>query len=143
MIPCRGSALRLLAEGRQIGAQILTDPVDQTSRLGIGQMASFLGDFLHLVEEYLFMAPEFFCVCISRRVCLRRNGNSLDLGRLLGFEFLWRPLAAFVVSVGRRVKSTASLSLPEETLGVNRTPFLPLPLNSGAVHLQAARKSLD
>src|ERR1043166_912512 len=36
MIPGGGRAVCLLADGRQAGAQVLTDPVDQPCDLGVG-----------------------------------------------------------------------------------------------------------
>ena len=53
-----GGALRRLAEGRQVRAEVLADPVDEAPRLGVGQVPRLLGDLLHLVEERLLSAPE-------------------------------------------------------------------------------------
>src|ERR1019366_10072038 len=92
MVPCGKGALYLLSDGRQVGAKVLADPVDQPSDLSVGQVARFLGSRLHLVEECLFAAPELLCVCISRRVALCGGSDTLDLGLLLGLKLFRRPL---------------------------------------------------
>ena len=118
VVPFRRRALRLLAEGRQVGAQVLADPVDQTPRLGVGQVARLLGDLLHLVEQRLLAAPRALCGCISRRVGLRGGGDRLDLGRLLGLELFRRPLAALVVGVGRGGEELCVLVARRDSLGI-------------------------
>src|SRR5208337_1755727 len=41
------------SEGRQVGAQVLSNPVDQLADPGIGKTPGGLGNFGHLVEELL------------------------------------------------------------------------------------------
>ena len=102
VVPLRRRAPRRLAEGRQVRAEVLADPVDEPADLGVGQVPRLLGDLLHPVEQRLLAAPERFGGGVARRLGLGGRGGGLDLGGLLGLELLGRPLAALVVGVGRR-----------------------------------------
>ena len=66
VVPLRRRALRLLAEGRQIRAEILADPVDEPPDLGVGQVPRLLRDLLHLIEERLLAAPQCSLLSASR-----------------------------------------------------------------------------
>jgi hypothetical protein len=123
MVPCGRLALRLLSDGRQVGAQVLAHPVDQPSDLGVGQIARLFCNRLHLVEECLFAAPELLGVGIARRVGLRNGGDSLDLGRLLGLELFRRPLATFVVGIGRRGEEVRVLVARCDNPGIGCPPL--------------------
>jgi HB1, ASXL, restriction endonuclease HTH domain len=101
VVPLRRLALCWLAVLRQFRAEIFADPIDQLPGLGVGQVPRLFGDLLHPVEKRLLPAPVGFRSRISGRFRFRRDGDGLDLYRLLGLELLRRPLTAFVVGVGR------------------------------------------
>jgi hypothetical protein len=101
VVPLRRLALCWLAVRRQFRAEIFADPIDQLPGLGIGQVPRLFGDLLHPVKKRLLPAPVGVRSRISGRFSFRRDSDGLDLCRLLGLELLRRPLAAFVVGVGR------------------------------------------
>ena len=100
-IPLRRVARRSSSEGREPGALVLTDPVDEPAGLGVRQVPGCLGDRLHSIEKLLLVRPEGG-FGVVRGVRLGHGRQGLDLPTLLRFALLGCPLPAFVVGIRRR-----------------------------------------
>ena len=80
------------AEGRQVRAQVLADPVDQHADLGVGQVArARRRSPASGRAELCSRRQSASAVCVARRSGLGGVGDGLDLGFFLGLELLGGP----------------------------------------------------
>jgi hypothetical protein len=80
---------------------------------------------------------------VSGRFDLRRGGDGLDLGPLLGLELFRRPLAALVVGVGGDSEKLPFPVAHIRVVGNRCSSLFPLSLHRPPVHLEAPCERLD
>lgn len=106
-------------------------------------MPGTFGRLLHLGQQRLLPTPSRFGDGVAGRARFGGDGGGLDLGHLLGLEFLPGPLAALVVGIGGRDEEVwVEGSLPR-SFDTGDPPLFPLLLNCCAMHVEATREGLD
>ena len=125
VVPLRRRALRLLAEGRQVRAEVLADPVDEpreswrraggaSSRRSPASGRGAPARWRHSASAAASRGDSASAAAVTASIC----------GRLLGLELLGRPLAALVVGVGRGGEELApACRLPSQPRLAAASPF--------------------
>ena len=142
VVPGGRLTLRQLAEGRQPGAEVCPDPIDQPPHLGVGQVPRLLGDCLHPVQKFLLPAPQFFGPFVPRSPFLGRDRHRLDLSFFFGFQLILFPLAPLVIGV-RRCPQQAVLLFGFGDIGCGFLLTFPLFHHGAAMHLEGAGEGFD
>ena len=95
-----------LARLRQVGAHLLSNPLDQPPDPGVGQPPRRLGDLRHFVEQLLLTGKQFPGLGIGQRTgACRRSG--LELGVFFGLQLLFRQRGPIVIGIdgaGQQIK---------------------------------------